>query len=375
MKIKKIKLLNYRNYDNVEIEFNDNLNIIIGDNAQGKTNLLEAIYVLAVTKSFLSVNDRNLIKFNNKFSFIKGYLENKDSLNSLSIMLNENGKVVKFNEKEIRKLSDYISRMNVVIFSADSIRMIKESPASRRKYFNIQISQINKKYLKILNDYNTILRQRNEFLKVINLNKKSDIDYLDVLNDKYCDLSILLYDYRKKYINSINEYINKIFFLITGLEKIKINYNSNVISVDSENIKESLLNKLKKNINKEMQYRMTLIGPHRDDYSFSLNDKDLSLFGSQGQIRSAILAMKLSEVMLFDEAVNDSPILLLDDIFSELDIGKRNNILSYLNEKIQTIITTTDIENINENIRKKANVYKIENGKIISREIISKQEG
>ena len=228
MKIKKIELLNYRNYDNLKLEFNDNLNIIIGDNAQGKTNLLEAIYVLAVTKSFLSINDKSLIKFNNKFSFIKGKIIRNNISDDLMIILGENGKTVKINDKEIKKLSDYITKMNVVIFSSDAIRMIKESPSSRRKYLNIQISQINKKYLKILNDYNTVLRQRNEFLKILNLNKKSDLDYLNIINDKYVDLSILIYNYRKKYIEGINNYIDKVFFSITSLKNIKLCYSSNI---------------------------------------------------------------------------------------------------------------------------------------------------
>ena len=175
MKITKMTLKKYRNYDNLEISFNDNLNIIIGDNAQGKTNLLESIYVLGVTRSFLSGNDRNLIKFENKASLIKGEVITNDGKFNLEVLINENGKVVKVNNKEIKKLSDYISLLNVIVFNSDSIRIFKDSPNSRRKYFNIEISQINKKYLKLLSDYNTILRQRNEFLKVINIIKEKII--------------------------------------------------------------------------------------------------------------------------------------------------------------------------------------------------------
>ena len=370
MKIKKIILKNYRNYDNLEIDFNDNLNIIIGDNAQGKTNLLESIYVLAVTKSFLSITDKGLIKFDNRFSMIKGVLENKNNKDSLEILFNDNGKVVRINNKEIKKLSDYISKMNVVIFSTDNIRMFKESPGARRKYFNVQISQMNRRYLKLLNDYNVILRQRNEFLKIINLNKKSDTDYLDILNNKYVDISLEIYNYRNEYVNSINNYLDDIFYSITDNKGIKLKYMSNM-----DNDREVLLDKLKKNLNKEIMYKMTLIGPNRDDFCFYLDNKNLSLYGSQGQIRSAVLALKMSEVLLFIDKVGESPILLLDDMFSELDINKRNNILRHLINDVQTVITTTDIENISEDIRKKANVYKIENGKIISREIICKQEG
>lgn len=375
MKIKKIYLKNYRNYDNLELDFSDNLNIIIGDNAQGKTNLLESIYVLAVTKSFLSINDKGLIKFNSRFAQIKGVLESNKSLDNLEIILNDNGKVVRINNKEIKKLSDYISKMNVIIFSTDNIKIFKDSPSSRRKYFNIQMSQMDNKYLKLLNDYNNLLRQRNEFLKIINIKKKSDMDYLDVLDDKYVSLSLEIYNLRKKYINDLNTSLDNYFCAISGLSGLKLKYISNVTDPNGNCDEQNLRRKIKGNLSKDMQYKMTLIGPNRDDFYFEFKGKNLSLFGSQGQIRSAVLSLKLSEVMLFTNKTHDKPILLLDDIFSELDIDRKNNVLQNLISDVQTIITTTDMENISEDIRKKANIYKIKDGKIISREIILKQEG
>lgn len=357
---------NYRNYDELILDFNDNLNIIIGDNAQGKTNLLESIYVLAVTKSFLSINDKNLIMFDSRYSLVKGSLNNNTSFDELEVLISEAGKIVKINRKEIKKLSDYISKLNVIIFSSDSIRIFKDSPMSRRKYFNIQISQINKIYLSNLSNYNLLLRQRNEFLKIIDIHKKNDMDYLDVLDEKYINLSLNIYDYRKKYIDLVNKYIDNIFYSITGIKELKLVYSSNIDGFDKDLFKD----KLRSNLNREIQYKSTFLGPNRDDYFFELGGKNLSLYGSQGQIRSAVLALKLAEVKLFTDVLSDTPILLLDDIFSELDITKRNNIVKYLSNEVQTIVTTTDIENIEEKIRKKANVYKIKNGKIISREII-----
>ena len=362
MQIKKIRLQNYRNYENFEIDLSQNLNIIIGNNAQGKTNLLESIYVLAVTKSFLSINDKGLINFNNKFAKISGEVTNNTRKNNkLEILFSDKGKVVKVNGKEIKKLSDYISIINVIIFSTDNIRIFKESPNSRRKYFNIEISQINKNYLKYLSEYNILLKQRNEFLKVMNINKKSDLDYLDILNDKYVSLSIKISNYRKRYVDAINEYLSDMFKYITGMDGLILKYHTN-IDEDKSVFKE----KLTSNLNKELMYKMTLVGPNRDDFYFKLDDKNLSLYGSQGQMRSAVLALKLSEVKLFNDKTGDSPILLLDDIFSELDIEKRNNLLSTLSNNVQTVITTTDIENITEDIRKKANVYEIDDGNIIS---------
>lgn len=372
MWIKKIHLKKYRNYDNIEVEFNKKLNIIIGNNAQGKTNLLESIYVLAVTKSFLSVNDKSLIMFNNKFSLLTGDVIINNKKKQMEVIISEDGKNVRINKKEIRKLSDYVSNLNVVIFSADDIRVFKDSPSVRRKYFNVQISQVRKEYLKILSDYNLILKQRNEFLKIININNQNDLYYLDILNDKYADLSIKLFDYRENYIDNLNNYIDDIFKSITGISGLKLNYLSNLSSYEN---KENYLNKLQSTLEKDILYKKTLIGPNRDDYYFSLNNKNIAIYGSQGQIRSSVLALKLAEVILFTEITGESPVLLLDDIFSELDIKKRNSILNYLNDSVQTIITTTDIENISVEIRKKANVYKIKEGKIISREIIFEQEG
>lgn len=374
MWIKNIELKNYRNYDNLKIDFNNNMNIIIGNNAQGKTNLLESIYVLAVTKSFLSNSDKNLIKFDNHFSKIKGFLDGNNGTNYIEIIINDNGKCIKVNNKEIKRISEYISTMNVIVFSSNDIILFKDSPSSRRKYFNIQISQIDKYYLKYLNDYNILLKQRNEFFKILNPNKENDVKYLNIINDSYVSLAILISKYRKKYIDDINEFLGDIFYSITGIDGLYINYVSN-INYDDNYSESDLINRINKVIDREIQYKMTLIGPNRDDFYFSLNGKNLSSFGSQGQIRSAILALKLSEVKLFSNLVGDSPILLLDDIFSELDIVKKNNILKYLDGNIQTIITTTDLKNIEENIWKKANVYEIENGKIISREIIFDQEG
>ncbi len=359
MKIKKIKLINYRNYDNLELNFNDSLNIIIGNNAQGKTNILESIYVLAVTKSFLSNNDKEMIKFDKNFSVISGLLESDKKTYNLQVAFSGYGKNVRINGKEIKKLSDYISIMNVIVFSTDDIRMFKEGPSSRRKYFNIEISQIYKNYLKLLNEYNTVLRQRNEFLKIISIKKDSDIEYLNVINDKYSDLSIKVCKYRRRMIDDINKNLDNLFFSITGTKGLKLEYASNT-NIDNVSFRSSL----EKSLNKDIQYKMTLLGPNRDDFYFSLNGKNLSSYGSNGQIRSAVLALKLSEVILFKSVVGEMPILLLDDIFSELDLNKRNNILKYLDSSLQVIVTTTGIENIDNDIRNKANVYRIDNGKL-----------
>ena len=361
MIIDKMKLKNYRNYDNLELKLNHKLNIIIGDNAQGKTNLLESIYVLSITKSYLHVNDKNLINFDDSFSILEANVIGKDNNKKLKIIINSKGKQVLVNDKEIKKLSDYITNLRVIIFSPDNIRMIKDGPSVRRKFLNVEISQISSRYIKALMDYNNLINQKNEYLK---LPSNKNYDYLDILNDKLCDLAIYIIKYRLKFIDNINKYINDIFFEITNINGLRLKYVSNVELDDEKFIKEKFRDKLDKFLDKEINYKMSLIGPHRDDFIFELNDQNLSLYGSQGQLRCAILALKLSEVKIFSNIGNDYPILLLDDIFSELDIKKKNNLIKYINDDVQTIITTTDINLIDDELVKKASIFEIKDGKL-----------
>ena len=372
MIIKNLELKNYRNYDELNINFNKKLNIIIGDNAQGKTNILEAIYVLAVTKSYLGVSDKNLIKIGNKFSLIKSVIDKEDSLKNLEIIINDNGKKIKINNKEIKKLSDYVSNFRVILFSPDNIRMIKEGPGIRRRFLNVELSQLSNKYVKLVNDFNGLLKQRNEFIRIMNLSSNSDLSYLDVIDNKFAQLAVDIYGYRKKFIDQVNEQINKIYEKIAGFSDLVIKYHSNIdYDEDKKVMINNLYDKLKKSFDKDKNYGMTFIGPHRDDFYFYLGGKNISLYGSQGQLRMAILALKLSEIDIFTKYSGESPILLLDDIFSELDVTKKNKLIDYILNDVQTIITTTDINLIDTKLVENANVYVINDGKIITQEIVS----
>ncbi len=361
MIIEKIKLKNYRNYDSLEINLNEKLNVIIGKNAQGKTNLLESIYVLSLTKSYLGVNDKNLIKLGNNYAILEADAILNSGPKKFKLLIKDNGKQVIINGKEIKKLSDYVSNLKVIIFSPENIRMIKEGPSIRRKFLNMEISQISMKYVKLLMDYNNIVRQKNEYLKLDNKNK----DYLNILNDEVAKLSVEIYLLRRKFLDNINMFIDKIYYEIMGMQGLKIKYISNIdYFEDKKEMVDKFREKIDKYLEKEMLYKISLIGPHRDDFIFVLNDKNIALYGSQGQLRSVILALKLSEIELFKQSGDDDPILLLDDIFSELDLDKKNNLIKYINNNIQTIITTTDINMIDENLVKKANIFEIKNGKL-----------
>ena len=360
MKIDKLKLVNFRNYSKLDIDFCPYLNIIIGNNAQGKTNILDAIYYLSITKSFLNLNDSVCIKNGELFFKIIGNISGDSGKKKLSLLVNENGKTLKINDSEIKKHASYIGILKVIIFNPDNIRLIKDAPSGRRKFLNVEISQLDNRYINILNEYNIVLKQRNEYLKVIKDGKVNHV-YFDILNDKLIDLAVYIYEARENFINLINKYITDIFKDISGYDGLIVKY---LPSIDFSDIRGNLEEKINNNYKREIIYGSTLFGPHRDDFNFKINGNDLFLYGSQGQLKMAVLALKLAEVKVFYEICGEYPVLLLDDLFSELDINKRNKVINYLNKDIQTIVTTTDLDNIDNDFIDKATVFKINDGKI-----------
>ena len=367
MKLISIKLKNFRNYDSIDLNFNDKLNIIIGNNAQGKTNILEAIYYLSITKSFLSVNDKNCIKFSEVFSRIDSQIIYSNNIkNKLTVIINENGKKLLLNDNEIKKHSDFIGILKIIIYNPDNIKLIKDAPVNRRKFLNIEISQLYSKYINLLNEFNIILKQRNEYLKCIKIGNNNKI-YFEILNEKYVNLSCDIYKYRIQFIDKINKYIGKIYKKISGYSGLYIDYIPNIEVDNIDLLKNNLKDKLNKNYEREILYGNTLIGPHRDDFNFNINNNNLLLYGSQGQLKLAVLALKLAEIDVFYEVSGEYPILLLDDLFSELDVNKRNKVIKYLNKDIQIFVTTTDLNDIDKNILKQSKIFKIRNGNLIGK--------
>lgn len=364
MIIKNIKLKNFRNYENLDFVLNNRLNIIIGNNAQGKTNILESIYFLSLTKSFFAVNDKFVIKKNCLYARIDGVITSNNGCNNLSILVNNYGKYLKIGNKEIKKSSDYLGYLKVILFSPDNIRLLKEGPSIRRRFLNIEISQLSKRYILILNQFNDLLKQRNEYLKNIR-NSLMDKDYMLILNQKFAELAYQIYNFRNDFIVEINKRIKDIYKSIINIDNIEIKYITDVKLNDKEIMINEIKDRLDKNYDKEILYGNTLIGPQRDDFSILLNGNDISSYGSQGQMRIAILSVKLSEIDIIFNKFGEYPVILLDDIFSELDVDKRNKLIKYLNCDRQVIITTTDIENINEELVNNAKLFKIDNGKVI----------
>lgn len=363
MYIKKVEIVNFRNYNSVTVNLHDKINIIYGNNAGGKTNLLESIYVLGLTKSHRSFTDNNLTKNGCVFFKIKGLLI-KDGIKYNLEISNNKRKRMMIDQKEIYKISDFISNMNIIIFYPEDLDIIKGSPGVRRNFLDLELSQLYGNYINILNEYNRLLKMRNERLK----NETSYADqYLDILTEYLVDRGIMIYKMRLKMVNRLNEYCSDIYNDLTGNPGFFIKYKPN-ISINDDNIKEKYLQIYKKNRFKECKIGKTLYGPHLDDLEFYLNDINLKYYGSQGQQRISVIATKLSEIEIFKKYKKTTPILLLDDVFSELDVEKRNNLLKYINNGMQTIITTTDLENFDKEILANSKIIKIDNGKIIEKE-------
>jgi DNA replication and repair protein RecF len=341
MQIQELKLLNFRNYDKMTISFHSHLNIIYGPNGSGKTNLVEAIYVLALTRSFKQINDKTLIKNGTNLTKLEGVINNKYQT-TYKVIITPDGKKVKVDNNKITKISDYISKINIVLFNPNDLKMVKDTPSIRRKYLNIAISQLSVSYLKKLNDYNKLIKLRNAYLKKMYLNGNSLESYLNVITEKLIDLGMDIYAARCKYLELINKNIGDIYKKIVGNGNLQVFYNSDF----KDKTKEELIKLYKKNLQKDLSFGKTNLGVHHDDFVFNLDDLELKDYGSEGQQKNAVIAWKFSEISIFKSEKNVLPILILDDLLSELDILKIKNILALIDKDVQTFITTTEIEKI-----------------------------
>ena len=366
MKIKQIKLINFRNLENVELNFINNINIIIGGNGAGKTNILEAVYLNSLTKSFRANNDIELIKFNKDFLTIKTTIKENSYSEKVLYNIDKISKKIYLNSNKITKLSEYIGKYPVVISTPEDVLMIKTSPSNRRDVLNISICQFNKEYFKTLNEYNKLLKLRNDYLKRILVNSNSDMKYFEIITNKLIEKAIYIYIERNKYINSINSYLGSIFEHICLNKNLILKYSPNVDirEYDDESISKILHKKFKRDFNKEISLGMTISGPHRDDFNFYLDNKDMKFYSSEGQKKMAVISYKLAEMKLFQEQEDKKPIILLDDLFSELDIKNKNRLVKYIPEDLQVIITSNDLKGINKSIRDNAKIFKIKDSEV-----------
>ena len=350
MWIKNIKIKNFRNYKYQEINFNKNINIIYGKNAQGKTNIIEAIFLSSFGKSFRTNKEKELINFNEQECIINTFFEKVDRDGKVEINI-QNKKNILINDIKVKKLSELLGNINVVIFTPDDINILKGDPQNRRKFLNVMISQLKPKYMYIYNLYLKTLEERNTYLK--NNNKQ---DYLEIYDEKLSEYGFEIYKYRKEFLEKIKEKIKIIHKNITNNnEEIEIEYTSDC----TDKNKYSELLKERKKI--DLIKGFTTKGIHRDDFNIKINGLSVKNYGSQGQNRTAVLSLKLSELQVICDEIGESPILLLDDFMSELDKNRREKFLENIKDT-QVIITCTDKFEL-RNVEYK--IFNVENAKII----------
>lgn len=358
MIIKSLELQDYRNYDSLNLAFDKGTNILYGDNAQGKTNILEAIYVSATTKSHKGSKDKDIVNFHKEEAHIRTFLE-KDGVDTRVDMhlRKSKSKGIAIDGQKIKKAADLLGICNVVFFSPEDLGIIKDGPAERRRFVDMELCQLDGFYLYNLNHYNKIVNQRNKLLKDMYFNPDLK-DTLNIWDSQLVSFGSKIIERRKLFVEQLNEIIYGIHKRLSGdKEEIVIQYEPDVAIEDFEQ-------RLRYSQEKDIKLKQTTAGPHRDDFSFMVENVDIRKFGSQGQQRTAALSLKLSEIELVKKITKDTPILLLDDVLSELDSNRQNYLLNSIGD-IQTIITCTGLEEFVNNRFEINKVYKVENGVVI----------
>ena len=357
MIIKSIELADYRNYDSLSMEFLLGTNILFGDNAQGKTNILEAIFVAATTKSHRGSKDREIIGFDKEEAHIRTYLEKDGVETRVDMHLRKSkSKGIAIDGQKIKKAADLMGLCNVVFFSPEDLGIIKNGPAERRRFVDMELCQLDSFYLYNLNHYNKIVNQRNKLLKDMYLNPDLR-ETLSIWDMQLVSFGNKIIERRKLFEEQLNEIIYGIHKKLSGdKEELTIHYEPDVKTEEFEK-------KLKYNQERDIKSKMTSVGPHRDDFSFVVGDIDIRKFGSQGQQRTAALSLKLSEIELVKKLTKDTPVLLLDDVLSELDSNRQNYLLNSIGD-IQTIITCTGLEEFVNHRFEIDKVYRVAEGTV-----------
>lgn len=342
MIIRSLELKNFRNYENLNLDFSEGTNIFFGDNAQGKTNILEAVFMACTSKSFRQSRDRDMIRFGADEGHIKMYLRKKQIDYRIDMHLKKNrNKGIAIDGIPIGRASELFGIANVVSFSPEDLSLIKDGPGLRRRFLDLELCQLDKIYLYSLSRYNKTLTQRNRLLKQIGYVRGIE-DTLPIWDEQLVKYGTNIIKIREQFTERLKDLIGTIHEgLTSGREQLTLRYEKNT---EAEDFAENL----KKVRDSEIRQKITLVGPHRDDLGFEVNGTDLRRFGSQGQQRTAALALKLSEIRIVRDSISDSPILLLDDVLSELDSCRQNELLNVL-KNTQTIITCTGVDDFVKN--------------------------
>ncbi|WP_294681794.1 DNA replication/repair protein RecF [uncultured Gemella sp.] len=374
MKIKSLKLLYFRNYLSTNIDAHPSLNVLVGNNANGKTNIIESIFCLALGKSYRTKSDSECIMFGETATAMSCIVSKNDKDLDIMLGINNKGKSAKIAGIKKTKLTDFVGELNVVLFSPEDLQIVKGSPALRREFMNREFYQFSRIYHKYYLMYQHLLKQRNSYLKDMRKNPKDELSlaYLETLTSQLAKVALYITKERVSFVQDISKLTYKNMLNISnGQETLKIKYKSSVLDalniseINDESFTEENLTKvmMKKSFDDIMR-GSTKIGPQHDDLEFYINDLDAKMYASQGQQRSIVLSLKLAEINYLKEKTGTYPVLLLDDVLSELDKNRQLKLLDAINENVQTFITTPSISDIKEDLLRKAKVFKIENGNI-----------
>ena len=374
MRIKSLKLLYFRNYLSMNIDVHPSLNVLVGNNANGKTNIIESIFCLALGKSYRTKSDSECIMFGETATAMSCIVNKNDRELDIMLGINNKGKSAKIAGIKKTKLTDFVGELNVVLFSPEDLQIVKGSPALRREFMNREFYQFSRIYHKYYLMYQHLLKQRNSYLKDMRKNPKDEMSlaYLETLTSQLVKVALYITKERVSFVQDISKLTYKNMLNISnGQETLKIKYKSsvldalNIAEINDESFTEENLTKvmMKKSFDDIMR-GSTKIGPQHDDLEFYINDLDAKMYASQGQQRSIVLSLKLAEINFLKEKTGTYPVLLLDDVLSELDKNRQLKLLDAINENVQTFITTPSISDIKEDLLKKAKVFKIEDGSI-----------
>ncbi|MGT2667448.1 DNA replication/repair protein RecF [Streptococcus rifensis] len=343
MWLKSIHLQHYRNYKDQIVDCHPGLNVFLGQNAQGKTNMLEAIYFLSLTRSHRTRSDKDLVSFSENQFKLSGLVEKRAGTLSLEVSLTDKGRETRVNHLKQARLADYIGHLNVVLFAPEDLQLVKGAPALRRKFMDMELGQIKPTYLSELASYHHVLKQRNTYLKQA---EQVDTDFLDVLDQQLIDYGSRVIEQRLDFVNQLEKFSQaKHADISDQKELLTLLYQSSIPFENPDEIRHSFRQSLDKSRQRDLFKKNTGVGPHRDDLLFYINGVNAS-FGSQGQHRSLVLSVKLAEIELMENVTKESPILLLDDVMSELDNNRQLKLLETISDRVQTFITTTSLDHL-----------------------------
>ncbi|RRK10517.1 DNA replication/repair protein RecF [Lactiplantibacillus garii] len=366
MYLENLILHDFRNYADLEVSFSRGVNVLLGENAQGKTNLLEAIYVLALTRSHRTANDKELIRWQTQTALLKGRLHKATGSVPLELELGRRGKRAKVNHLEQAKLSQYIGNLNVIVFAPEDLSIVKGAPAVRRRFMDMEFGQMSPKYLYNLSQYRTILKQRNQYLRQLNRHQAKDKVLLGVLSDQLAAFGAEIIHKRLELLQQLEKWAQGVHSEITQQqEQLTFHYVTQVPTEDQtsvDHIYQTLQKLYAQQEAKEIFQGTTLLGPHRDDLQFSVNDKNVQTFGSQGQQRTTALSVKLAEIDLMKAETGEYPVLLLDDVLSELDAARQTHLLTAIQDKVQTFLTTPSLDGVARKLINAPKVFEVRHG-------------